>query len=74
MTQHSGRSHLQAELAANFAQAEFFARDHAVQEEEFLTHAREAKTTRLRQARMEKELKRHDLTLSGLIGRHAKLV
>jgi hypothetical protein len=56
MTQYSGKSHRQAEHASNLTQFEFFAKDHAVQEEEFLTEAREAKTVRLRQARMAKEL------------------
>jgi hypothetical protein len=72
MTQNSSRWHRQAELVSNLAQAQFFARDHAAQEEEFLTQAREAKTVRLREARMAKELKGRTLAISGLISLRAK--
>jgi hypothetical protein len=72
MTQHGSVSYRRAQLVANLAQAQFFAKDHAAQEEEFLTQAREAKTQRLREARLAKELNGRTRAINGLIGLRAK--
>jgi hypothetical protein len=72
MTQTQSRSRPQAEFAANLAQAEFFAKDHAVEEQQFVTQAREAKTLRLRDARMAKELQVRAAAICGLISMRAK--
>jgi hypothetical protein len=72
MTQEQSRLYRRAELVSNLAQAQFFAKDHAAQEEEFLTQTREAKTLRLRNARMAKELRGRTLAISGLISLRAK--
>jgi hypothetical protein len=71
LSQTQSRSRPQAEYAANLAQAEFFAKDNAVEEQQFVTQAREAKTLRLRDARMAKELKARTAVLSGLISMRA---
>jgi hypothetical protein len=73
MTQDQSRSNRRAELVSNLAQAQFFAKDHAAQEEEFLTQMREAKTLRLRNARMAKERRGRTLAASRLISLRAKL-
>jgi hypothetical protein len=72
MTQSQSISRPQAEYAANLAQAEFFAKDHAIDEQQFVRQAREAKTIRLRDARMAKELKDRTSALTGLIGLRAR--
>ena len=55
MTQTFSKSRQTAETAFHKVQSQFFARDQAVEEQDFVTMAREAKTTRLREARMAKE-------------------
>ena len=55
MTETFSKSRQKAEVAFSKTQSQFIARDHAVEEQEFLAQAREAKTLRLRQARLDKE-------------------
>jgi hypothetical protein len=55
MTQTHSKSRQQAEIAFGHTQTEFFARAHAVEELDSIVQAREAKTLRLREARLAKE-------------------
>ncbi len=55
MTQTYSKSRQTAEIAFQKTQSQFFARDQAVEERDFVTVAREAKTARLREARLAKE-------------------
>ncbi len=55
MTQHS-KSRQQAESAFAGVQSQFLARNRATEERDAVTQAREAKTSRLRKARLAKEL------------------
>ncbi|CAN7728544.1 hypothetical protein [Neorhizobium sp. LjRoot104] len=45
----------QAEAAFDQVQSQFFARDHAVEELDYVAQEREAKTLRLREARLARE-------------------
>ena len=67
MTQTYSKSRQIAETAFNKVQSQFFARGQAVEEHDFAIQAREAKTARLREARMAKEtdqIKRATLSLT----------
>lgn len=55
MTQTFSKTRQRAESAFNKVQSQFFAKDHAVEEQDFITQAREAKTLRLRETRLAKE-------------------
>ncbi len=55
MTQTYSKSRQQAETAFSRVQTQFFSKDHALEEQEFVTQTREAKTLRLREARLAKE-------------------
>lgn len=55
MTQTHSKSRQQAEIAFGHTQSQFFARNHAIEELESVVQAREAKTQRLREARLAKE-------------------
>lgn len=56
MTQTYSKSREQAEIAFGHTQTQFFAKDRAVDELQSIAHARDAKTLRLREARLAKEL------------------
>lgn len=49
------KSREQAEVAFSSLQSQFFARGHAVEENDYVTKSREDKTSRLREARLAKE-------------------
>ena len=53
MSQSKSREH--AEVAFGTLQSQFFARGHAVEENDYVTKSREDKTSRLREARLAKE-------------------
>jgi cystathionine beta-lyase/cystathionine gamma-synthase len=55
MTENHSKSRRQAEIAFGHTQTEFFARGAAVEELDSIVQAREAKTLRLREARLAKE-------------------
>jgi len=55
MTEKYSKSRQQAEIAFGNVQAEFFSKNNAVDELVSQTQAREAKTLRLREARLAKE-------------------
>lgn len=55
MTETHSTKRQQAEIAFGNTQTQFFARSHAVEELDSIVQAREAKTMRLREARLAKE-------------------
>jgi hypothetical protein len=72
MTQIHSKSRQQAEIAFGHTQTQFFAKDRAVEELDSIVHAREAKTLRLREARMAKESEAQTKAISALIMKRAK--
>jgi hypothetical protein len=72
MTERHSKSRQQAEIAFSHTQTQFFAKDRAVEELDSLVHAREAKTLRLREARMAKEQEARTRAISALISKRAK--
>jgi hypothetical protein len=62
----------QAEDAFSKVQSQFFAKGQAVEEHDFEAKAREAKTARLREARLAKELDEVARATSALIRKRAK--
>ncbi|WP_313474907.1 hypothetical protein [Agrobacterium pusense] len=56
MTDKYSKSRQQAENAFSIVQKEFYAKNNAVEELEAVAQARDAKTLRLRQARLAKEM------------------
>jgi hypothetical protein len=72
MTQTQSKSRQKAELALALTQTQFFARGHAVEELDSITQARDAKTMRLREARLTKEAKAIATASAGLIARRAR--
>jgi hypothetical protein len=71
MTQAHTKSRQQAEIAFN-VQTQFFANSNAVEELESVAQARDAKTLRLREARLAKELADRMPATSNLIAKRAK--
>jgi hypothetical protein len=67
MTQTHSRSRQQAEIAFSQTQTRFFAKDRAVDELDSIVLAREAKTLRLREARLANELEARTRATSALI-------
>ncbi|WP_081647294.1 hypothetical protein [Rhizobium grahamii] len=59
MTQTHSKSRQQAEIAFNDIQSQFSARGQAVQEPETEEQARQAKTLRLREARLARDAQEH---------------
>ena len=72
MTQTHSKSRQQAEIAFGHTQTEFFARAHAVEELDSIVQAREAKTLRLREARLAKEAQGIAAAAEALISRRLK--
>jgi len=78
MTQAHSKSRQQAEIAFSKAQspskvqAQFFARDRAVEEQEAIVRAREEKTLRLREARLAKEKDDRATAIATLTSKRAK--
>ncbi|MCQ1854529.1 hypothetical protein [Neorhizobium galegae] len=71
MTETCSKSRQQAEIAFSNTQAQFFAKDKAVEELLSLAQSREAKTLRLREARLTKELDDRASATSALLARRA---
>jgi hypothetical protein len=67
MSQTHSKSRQQAEIAFSNTQTQFFAKDRAVEELDSIVHAREAKTARLREARLAKESEARDQAVSALM-------
>ncbi|EJC83317.1 hypothetical protein Rleg4DRAFT_6952 [Rhizobium leguminosarum bv. trifolii WSM2297] len=72
MTQAHSKSRQQAEIAFGTVQTQFFAKNNAVEELESVAQARDAKTLRLREARLAKELADRISATSNLIAKRAK--
>jgi hypothetical protein len=72
MTQSFSKPRQRAESAFTKIQSQFFARDQAVEEQDFVTQAREAKTLRLREMRLAKDTDDRARATSALIRMRAK--
>lgn len=71
MAQTFSKTRQRAESAFNKVQSQFFARGQAVEEQDFVAQARDAKTARLREARLAKESDDRARATSALITRRA---
>ncbi|WP_332302968.1 hypothetical protein [Rhizobium sp. GR12] len=71
MTEKYSKSRQQAEIAFGNTQTQFFARDRAAEELRSVEQAREAKTLRLREARLAKELDERATATSALVAKRA---
>ena len=67
MTQTHSKTRQQAEIAFSHEQSQFFARGHAVEEIDVFVLARDAKTTRLREARLAKQAQDIQSACAGLM-------
>lgn len=72
MTQTFSKSRQKAEGAFDDLQSQFFARNNAVDELDFLTRSREEKTLRLREARLAKELQDRTAATASLLVKRAR--
>ena len=72
MTEKYSKSRQQAETAFGNLQAEFFAKNNAAEELESEEQAREAKTVRLREARLAKEQADRMSATSALLAKRSK--
>jgi hypothetical protein len=73
MTETYSKSRQQAERAFNSIQTQFFAKNDAVEELASVAYARDAKTLRLREARIAKEVADRVSVTSNLIAKRAKM-
>lgn len=71
MTDTYSKSRQQAEMAFSSVQTQFFAKNDAVGEMEAVAHARGAKTLRLREARLAKELADRTSATPNLVAKRA---
>ena len=72
MNQTFSRSRQQAEIAFGNVQAQFFAKNEALEERESIAQLREAKTLRLREARLAKELNDRTSATSALMAKRIR--
>jgi hypothetical protein len=72
VTQTYSKSRRQAESAFGHTQSQFFASNRAVEELESIVQTREAKTRRLREARLAKEAEGIAAASAGLIAKRAQ--
>ena len=72
MNQTYSKSRQQAEIAFGNVQAQFFAKNEAVEERESIAQLREAKTLRLREARLAKELNDRTSATSALMAKRIR--
>ncbi|APO70969.1 hypothetical protein ACDY96_19040 [Rhizobium mongolense] len=72
MTETYSKSRQQAEIAFGSIQTQFFAKNKAVEELDSVAKSREAKTLRLREARLARELNDPVLATSALLAKRAK--
>jgi hypothetical protein len=71
MTEKHSVSRQKAEIAFSHIQTQFFAKDKAAEELDAITQSRDAKTLRLREARLAKELENRVSATSALIAKRA---
>lgn len=72
MSQTHSKSRQKAEIAFANAQSQFFARNSAVEERDFLVLAREEKSRRLREARLTRDLKDREAAIASLLSKRAR--
>lgn len=72
MTQTQSRSRQRAEIAFGDVQKQIFAKDRAVEELDSIVLARDAKTLRLREARLAKEAQNRASATAALIAKRAR--
>jgi len=72
MTEAFSKSRQQAEVAFGNVQSQFFSKNNAQEELKSEKQAREAKTLRLREARLAKEQAERTLATAALIAKRAK--
>jgi hypothetical protein len=72
MTETYSKSRQQAEAAFGNLQTEFFAKNNAVEELQSVAQARDAKTIRLREARLAKEQADRMAVTSALLAKRSK--
>ncbi|APO79398.1 hypothetical protein AM571_PC01667 (plasmid) [Rhizobium etli 8C-3] len=72
MTETYSKSRQQAEIAFGNIQTQFFAKNKAAEELESVAQSREAKTLRLREARLARELDDRASSTSALLVKRAK--
>lgn len=72
MTETYSKSRQQAEIAFGIVQTEFFSKNNAREELESAEHARDAKTLRLREARLAKEQAERMSATSTLLAKRTK--
>ncbi|WCK79781.1 hypothetical protein [Agrobacterium fabrum] len=72
MTERYSKSRQQAEIAFSNLQTEFFSKNSAVEELESATQIRDAKTLRLRAARLSKEHAERTSATNALLAKRAK--
>jgi hypothetical protein len=72
MTEAHSKARQQAEIAFSNEQTQFFAKNNAVEELDSVTQARDAKTVRLREARLAKDLADRMSATSNLIAKRVK--
>jgi len=72
MTEAHSRSRQQAEIAFSNVQTQFFSKNNAAEELDSVAQARDAKTLRLREARLAKELADSMSATPNLIAKRAK--
>jgi hypothetical protein len=72
MTQTHSRSRQRAEIAFGDVQKQIFAKDRAVEELDSIVLAREAKTLRLREARLTKEAEDRASGTAALVAKRAR--
>ncbi|MDW9400685.1 hypothetical protein GOC23_08975 [Sinorhizobium meliloti] len=72
MTETYSKSRQQAEIAFGKVQTQFFAKDKAVEEFESIARSREAKTLRLREARLAKDLEDRASAIAALVAKRTK--
>ncbi|MBY2949269.1 hypothetical protein EHI47_12165 [Rhizobium leguminosarum] len=72
MTQTHSRSRQRAEIAFGDVQKQIFAKDRAVEELDSIVLARDAKTLRLREARLAKEAQDRASATAALIAKRAR--
>ncbi len=73
MTETYSKSRQQAELAFGNVQSQFFSKNNALEELQSEEHAREAKTLRLREARLAKEQSERMSATAALVAKRAKV-
>ena len=73
MTETYSKSRQQAELAFGNVQSQFFPKNNALEELKSEEHAREAKTLRLREARLAKEQAERMPATAALVAKRAKV-